>query len=306
MDDNKITMDTRDTLQPGNQNDLVRIGGRSRCRASSSTESPVRVGRHHRPAYLRDRCVNTIPPPPRSYNRPQTLRGFFSVNLPRRRCATVRPSRRSDPPRADPTYAPRCTPKPQMKPRAGTATTASLPLNTSSAARCGSVNRYPRLAGRIRRSRRSRVTSRSQAGGPPARSDPRGRGSTTSPGIRSSSSEVRRVRWRGSSRAPSSSRARSTARARESGRRPGTRHGEREVVQAVAAPTRTSGGHLVERDGHVGCCLRKPSRKPDPKSPDTTSRRCAAHAAARRDALERAGRRLRSARLRLASYSSSA
>ena len=28
MDDNKITMDTRDTLQPGNQNDLVRIGGK--------------------------------------------------------------------------------------------------------------------------------------------------------------------------------------------------------------------------------------------------------------------------------------
>ena len=26
MDDNKIMMDTRDTLQPGNQNDLVRIG----------------------------------------------------------------------------------------------------------------------------------------------------------------------------------------------------------------------------------------------------------------------------------------
>lgn len=28
MDDNKINMNTRDTLQPGNQNDLVRIGGK--------------------------------------------------------------------------------------------------------------------------------------------------------------------------------------------------------------------------------------------------------------------------------------
>lgn len=28
MDERKITMDTRDTLQPGNQNDLVRIGGK--------------------------------------------------------------------------------------------------------------------------------------------------------------------------------------------------------------------------------------------------------------------------------------
>ncbi|HIT45679.1 MAG TPA: glutathione S-transferase N-terminal domain-containing protein [Candidatus Aphodovivens excrementavium] len=28
MEDNKITMDTRDTTQPGNQNDLVRIGGK--------------------------------------------------------------------------------------------------------------------------------------------------------------------------------------------------------------------------------------------------------------------------------------
>ena len=28
MDEHKITMDTRDTLQPGNQNDLVRIGGK--------------------------------------------------------------------------------------------------------------------------------------------------------------------------------------------------------------------------------------------------------------------------------------
>ena len=28
MDENKITMDTRDTLQPGNQNDLVHIGGK--------------------------------------------------------------------------------------------------------------------------------------------------------------------------------------------------------------------------------------------------------------------------------------
>ncbi len=28
MDENKITMDTRDTNQPGNQNDLVRIGGK--------------------------------------------------------------------------------------------------------------------------------------------------------------------------------------------------------------------------------------------------------------------------------------
>ena len=28
MEDNKITMDVRDTLQPGNQNDLIRIGGK--------------------------------------------------------------------------------------------------------------------------------------------------------------------------------------------------------------------------------------------------------------------------------------
>lgn len=28
MDENKITMDVRDTLQPGNRNDLVRIGGK--------------------------------------------------------------------------------------------------------------------------------------------------------------------------------------------------------------------------------------------------------------------------------------
>lgn len=28
MDEHKITMDTRDTLQPGYQNDLVRIGGK--------------------------------------------------------------------------------------------------------------------------------------------------------------------------------------------------------------------------------------------------------------------------------------
>lgn len=28
MEENKITMDTRDTAQPGNQNDLVRIGGK--------------------------------------------------------------------------------------------------------------------------------------------------------------------------------------------------------------------------------------------------------------------------------------
>lgn len=28
MEENKITLDTRDTLQPGNQDDLVRIGGK--------------------------------------------------------------------------------------------------------------------------------------------------------------------------------------------------------------------------------------------------------------------------------------
>lgn len=28
MEEHKINMDTRDTLQPGNQNDLVRIGGK--------------------------------------------------------------------------------------------------------------------------------------------------------------------------------------------------------------------------------------------------------------------------------------
>lgn len=28
MDENRITMDTRDTTQPGNQNDLIRIGGK--------------------------------------------------------------------------------------------------------------------------------------------------------------------------------------------------------------------------------------------------------------------------------------
>lgn len=28
MESNKINLDTRDTLQPGNQNDLVRIGGK--------------------------------------------------------------------------------------------------------------------------------------------------------------------------------------------------------------------------------------------------------------------------------------
>ena len=36
MDDNKITMDTRDTLQPGNQNDLVRIGA-----TKQTTSSPT-------------------------------------------------------------------------------------------------------------------------------------------------------------------------------------------------------------------------------------------------------------------------
>ena len=28
MDENKITLDMRDTLQPGNQNDLIRVGGK--------------------------------------------------------------------------------------------------------------------------------------------------------------------------------------------------------------------------------------------------------------------------------------
>lgn len=28
MNDNKINVDLRDTLQPGNQNDLIRIGGK--------------------------------------------------------------------------------------------------------------------------------------------------------------------------------------------------------------------------------------------------------------------------------------
>lgn len=28
MEDNHLTMDTRDTTQPGNQNDLIRIGGK--------------------------------------------------------------------------------------------------------------------------------------------------------------------------------------------------------------------------------------------------------------------------------------
>ena len=38
MDDNKITMDATTSLQPaGDQNDLVRIGGKKRGSASSST-----------------------------------------------------------------------------------------------------------------------------------------------------------------------------------------------------------------------------------------------------------------------------
>ncbi len=28
MEENKITLDMRDTLQPGNQNDLIRVGGK--------------------------------------------------------------------------------------------------------------------------------------------------------------------------------------------------------------------------------------------------------------------------------------
>ena len=41
MDDNKITMDTRDTLQPGNQNDLVRIGGKKQVHAEAFCSSSL-------------------------------------------------------------------------------------------------------------------------------------------------------------------------------------------------------------------------------------------------------------------------
>lgn len=55
MDENKITLDTRDILQPGNQNDLVRIGGKKQVpclvigrNALYESEDIV--------AYLRDRA----------------------------------------------------------------------------------------------------------------------------------------------------------------------------------------------------------------------------------------------------------
>ena len=57
MDDNKITMDTRDTLQPGNQNDLVRIGERSRFPASYQRQTPLRIRRHHRLPALDERLA---------------------------------------------------------------------------------------------------------------------------------------------------------------------------------------------------------------------------------------------------------
>lgn len=39
MQDNKINLDMRDTLQPGNQNDLIHIGGKKQVPASSSATS---------------------------------------------------------------------------------------------------------------------------------------------------------------------------------------------------------------------------------------------------------------------------
>ena len=61
MEDNKITMDTRDTLQPGNQNDLVRIGGKKQVPCLVVNGKPLYES-DDIIAYLRThawRCVRT-------------------------------------------------------------------------------------------------------------------------------------------------------------------------------------------------------------------------------------------------------
>ena len=45
MDEHKITMDTRDTLQPGYQNDLVRIGGKKQVPCLVINQDQVTFGK---------------------------------------------------------------------------------------------------------------------------------------------------------------------------------------------------------------------------------------------------------------------
>ena len=56
MDENKITMGTRDTLQPGIQNDLVRIGGKKQVPCLVADGRPLYES-DDIIAYLREHCA---------------------------------------------------------------------------------------------------------------------------------------------------------------------------------------------------------------------------------------------------------
>lgn len=62
MQDNKINMDTRDVLQPGNQNDLIHIGGKKQVPCLVINDKPLYESEDI-VAYLREKmsCVLDSP-----------------------------------------------------------------------------------------------------------------------------------------------------------------------------------------------------------------------------------------------------